>query len=270
MDNKQSNNNLTLAETFKKYFLVELARTTKQKNKVYTIRYNVYCKEFAYEPIECYPDEKEYDEYDEYSMHSLITHKSSKIPAACVRLVPAFDQGHNLDVKLPFEKYCTESLDMEFINKLDFDPKTKCEVSRLAVDGLFRRRSSETLTRFGAINMKFSEEEQRAFPLLAVATFLLAIGLTELSDKTNMFAMMEPSLYRLLKRFGIVFQKAGKNINYHGIRALYFMTTQSALNNMRSELLELYHCLHKQIKHPEGQPIGYRGIKEKEVYRQIK
>jgi len=258
MNNKQPNNNLRLAETFKKYFSVELAGTTKQKNEVYKIRYNVYCKEFQYEPIERYPDNMESDEYDAYSMHCLITHKSTKLPAACVRLVPAFNNRHNL--QLPFEKHCFESLDQEFISKLNLDRKTECEISRLAVDGLFRKRSSETLTRFGAVNMNFSEEEQRTFSLLAVATILLAIGLTELSDRTNMFAMMEPSLHRLLKRFGIVFQKAGSSINYHGIRALYFMTTQSALDNMRAELLGLYHCLHKQIEPPERQSIASRSV----------
>ncbi len=244
MNNKQSNSNMTLHETFIKYFSLELAKTTTQKNKVYTIRYNVYCKEFAYEPTACYPDEKEFDEYDEYSLHCLITHKSTKIPAACVRLIPAFNNGHN--VQLPFEKYCAESLDIDFINKLNLDRKTECEISRLAVDGIFRRRSREALSRFGDINMVFHKEEERAFPMIAIASFFAATVLTELSGKTNMFAMMEPPLPRLLKRFGIVFKKAGKEIDYHGIRAPYFLTTQSVLDNMRPELLELYHWIHKQ------------------------
>ena len=34
MDNEQANNSLTLAETFKKYFSVELASTPEQKQKV--------------------------------------------------------------------------------------------------------------------------------------------------------------------------------------------------------------------------------------------
>ena len=116
------------------------------------------------------------------------------------------------------------------------------------MDGVFRKRSGEALTRFGDVNLDFSKEEQRTFLLISVAAFLAATVLTDLSGKTNVFAMMEPFLPRLLKRSGILFQRVGKDIDYHGIRAPYFITTQSALDNMRPELLELYHWIHEQIE----------------------
>lgn len=246
MDNEQGNSSLTLAETFKKYFSVELASTSEQKQKVYNIRYHVYCKEFEYESVESCPDEMESDEYDDFSLHCLIIHKSSNIPAACVRMVPTSENGH--DIQLPFEKYCAESLDRDYISHLELKRETECEISRLAVDGIFRKRSGETLTRFGDVNLEFSKEEKRTFLLIAVAAFLAATALTELSGKTNVFAMMEPFLPRLLKRSGILFNRAGKDIDYHGIRAPYFITTQSALDKMRPELLELYHWIHQQIE----------------------
>ena len=246
MDNEPDNKSLTLAETFKKYFSVELASTPEQKQKVYTIRYHVYCEEFAYEPVESCPDEMESDEYDEFSQHCLIIHNTSDTPAACVRMVPTSENGHN--VLLPFEKYCAESLDKDYISQLELERETECEISRLAVDALFRKRSGEALTRFGDVNLDVSKEERRTFLLIAVAAFLAATALTELSGKTNVFAMMEPFLPRLLKRSGILFSRAGKDIDYHGIRAPYFITTQSALDNMRPELLELYHWIHEQIE----------------------
>jgi len=246
MDDEQPVNNLTLAESFRKYFFVELAHTPEMKQKVYNIRYHVYCKEFEYEPIECCPDEMEKDEFDDVSLHCLITHKATAIPAACVRLVPTGLQGQNL--QLPFEKYCAESLDVELIKQLGLERHKECEISRLAVDGVFRKRSGEALTRFGDVNLKFSKEEERTFLLIAVAAFLAATALTELSGRTNVFAMMEPFLPRLLKRSGIIFQRVGKDIDYHGIRAPYFITTQSALDNMRPELLELYQWIHQQIE----------------------
>lgn len=253
MDSKQVNNNsLTLAETFKKYFSVELAKTPEQKRKVYNIRYHVYCKEFKYETPESCPGEMESDEYDGLSQHCLIIHNSTNIPAACVRMVPASENGHK--ILLPFEKYCAKSLDGDYISQLEIERETMCEISRLAVDGVFRKRSGEALTRFGNVNLDFSKEERRTFLLIAVAAFLAATALTELSGKTNVFAMMEPFLPRLLKRSGILFCKAGKDIDYHGIRAPYFITTQSALNNMRPELLDLYHWIHKQIK-PSFLPV---------------
>ena len=59
--------------------------------------------------------------------------------------------------------------------------------------------------------------------------------------------MMEPFLPRMLKRSGIEFERAGADIDYHGLRAPYFITTQSAVDNMRADLRELYTEIHKRI-----------------------
>jgi len=235
-----------MVKNFQKYFLVEHARTLEQKEKTYHIRYRVYCEEFRYESSIHFPNQKESDEYDANAQHCLIIHKQSGIPAGCVRMVPTIDSDNNL---LPFEKYCPESLDNEFIKSLNLDRNTVCEISRLAVDGAFRRRSGETLTRFGEMDaLDCTMQEKRSFSLIAVAAFLAATALTDISGRTNVFAMMEPFLPRLLKRSGIVFQRAGKNINYHGIRAPYFIKTQSALDKMIPDLRELYDWIYQQIK----------------------
>lgn len=238
---------LTLVESFQKYFLVEKATTLTQKEKAYHIRYRVYCDEFKYESVDLFPDQKESDEYDDEAHHCLIIHKQSRIPAGCVRMVPTIDSDK--DNLLPFEKYCSESLDNEFIKSLDLDRQTVCEISRLAVDGAFRRRSGEALTRFGEMDsLDCTQQEKRSFSLIAVAAFLASTAFTDMSGRTNVFAMMEPFLPRLLKRSGIVFQRAGKDINYHGVRAPYFIKTQSALDNMVPDLRALYDWIYQQIE----------------------
>lgn len=242
--------NQTLVENFENYFAVNFAVTPEQKRKVFSIRYRVYCDEFEYEAPERFPDKQEFDEFDDYSLHCLITHKKSEIPAGCVRLVPT--TGINSDELLPFEKHCAESLDSEFIQGLNLERQTVCEISRLAVDGIFRRRSGEALTRFGDV-LNFTDQEKRTFSLIAVAGFLASTALTELSGRTNVFAMMEPFLPRLLKRSGIIFQRAGRDIDYHGIRAPYFIKTQSALDNMDPDLKTLYIWLKEQVE------AAYRG-----------
>ncbi|WP_198263245.1 PEP-CTERM/exosortase system-associated acyltransferase [sulfur-oxidizing endosymbiont of Gigantopelta aegis] len=251
MSDQYPDNTLTPAQIFKKYFSVILADTKELKQQVYNIRYRVYCEEFNYETVASCPNTMESDKYDRYALHCLIIHNSSRMPAACVRLVPA--TSGNVDTELaaldllPFEKYCTDSLDHDFIEQLNLIRSRQCEISRLAVEKTFRKRSGESLTRFGDINIEVSKEEQRTFLLIAVAAFLAATALTDLSGKTDVFAMMEPFLPRLLKRSGIVFQRAGQDIDYHGIRAPYFITTQSALKTMRPELLALYQWIHQQI-----------------------
>lgn len=232
----------SLVEGFGRYFSVKLAESAAQKEQVFRIRYRVYCEEFKYESVEHFPDQFEIDDYDQYSRHCLITHLETGMPAGCVRLVSAI--GPRDDAPLPFEKYCGNSLDQNFINGIGLDRNTVCEISRLAVDGAFRRRTGESLTRFGEVSgLHFSEQEQRTFSLIAVVGFLAATVLTEMENRTNVFAMMEPFLPRMMHRSGIDFQRVGKDVDYHGIRAPYFITTQSALVNMHADLRELYHWI---------------------------
>ncbi|ATG91247.1 PEP-CTERM/exosortase system-associated acyltransferase [Methylomonas koyamae] len=237
---------LSLAESFSRYFKVSLAETVAQKQQVFRIRYRVYCEEFKYESQEHFKDELEIDEYDQLSRHCLITHIHTGLPAGCVRLVPAL--GAESEAPLPLERYCSNSLDRNTLASLQLDRNTVCEISRLAVDGAFRRRTGESLTRFGEINgLHFSAQEQRTFSTIAVACFFAATVLTEIDRRTNVFAMMEPFLPRMMHRSGIDFQRVGKDIDYHGIRAPYFITTQSVLANMHAELRELYAWIKQSI-----------------------
>ncbi len=238
----------TLIDNFQKYFRVEYASSVNQRNAAYHIRYRVYCEEFGYEPKAMFPDQLEHDEYDDDAFHCLITHRSD-MPAGCVRLVPATDKPGSL----PFEKYCGESIDQGIVDSLGLQRSSMCEISRLAVDGAFRRRSGEALTRFGEIEaMDCSQQEKRTFSLIAVAAFLSATALTEITRHTDVFAMMEPFLPRLLKRSGIFFQRVGKDVDYHGIRAPYFIRTQEAVESMRPDLRGLYEVIHAQIKEKHG------------------
>ena len=240
-----SNDKESLAEKFLQYFGIELAISPAQKKAVFEVRYRVYCDEFGYEPGERFPDKAEYDEYDASSLHCLIRHKSSGMAAGCVRLVPASD---DVDELLPFEKYCAESIDRVFVDSLKAERCEIAEVSRLAVDGAFRRRAGEAATRFGEIeSMDCSAAEKRTFSLIAISGFLACAALAELSGRSEVFAMMEPFLPRLVKRSGICWQQAGKVIQYHGDRGLYYIKTQSAVDNMIPELKALYLAIRKEI-----------------------
>lgn len=244
-----------LSEKFQQYFSVSFIYNDNHKDLIYQLRYRVYCEEFGYEPLESFPYKKEHDEFDPYALHCLITHKESGYPASCVRLVPAIK--NNLPAPLPLEKHCSHSLDNASLRQLDQNRETTCEISRLAVDGAFRRRHDEHLDRFGnSSGLIFGEQEQRVFPLIAVAAFLATTSLTVLTGKTNVFAMMEPFLPRLLKRSGIFFMPAGQPIDYHGTRAPYFITTESALSTMKPELKTLYNTIHRSISTEYEQHIA--------------
>ncbi|MBE0470269.1 MAG: PEP-CTERM/exosortase system-associated acyltransferase [Methyloprofundus sp.] len=241
-----TSNENTLIEDFTRYFRIEFVATDKQTKEAFGVRYRVYCQEFEYEATDVFPDKLERDEFDEQSFHCLIIHKDTARTAGCVRLVPVNENKEN--GLLPFEKFCKKSLDTELIAELHLPRETECEISRLAVDGAFRRRPGDAATRFGEIeSIDCTKQEQRTFSLIAVSAFLAATALTELTHKTNVFAMMEPFLPRLLKRSGICFERVGSDMDYHGIRAPYFIKTQSALDNMRPDLKELYDWVYEQV-----------------------
>jgi len=241
-------------EAFNRYFSVDFASTEELRQRVFEVRYRVYCEEFRYEDRSAFPDGQERDAYDAASLHCLITHRPSGRPAGCVRLVPAnVVPGLAL---LPLERHCAESLDREFLEGLQLDRDSVCEISRLAVDGVFRRRAGESSTRYGEIGaMDVSRQEQRSFSLISVAAFLAATALTDLARRTNVFAMMEPFLPRMLERSGIRFQRAGADTDYHGIRAPYFVRTEDAVANMRPELTELYLSISRRIRSQFDVPV---------------
>ena len=115
-------------------------------------------------------------------------------------------------------------------------------------DLIDRLRAGELATRFGRPeSLNFGPEERRTLPFIAVAAYLAATAITDHAGRTNVFAMMEPFLPRLLGRAGIHFQRAGSDVDFRGIRAPYFITTQSALEHMEAELKALYECIRVQL-----------------------
>ncbi|GEM_PF-282957 len=228
--------NASLVEEFQRYFILEQATTPAQLEYVYTVRYRVYCEEFQYEPAEACPDKLERDEFDASSRHCLVMHRATGRPAGCARLVLADEQR-----LLPMEKFCSAAIDETIMRQFDGRRDTVCEFSRLGVDGAFRRRPGERESRFGEISaLDFSQREQRTFPLIAMATILSALAMSDLIGRPYCFAMMEPFLPRLLRRSGLFAKPAGEPTEYHGTRAPYYWETQEGVSTLAAELKEFY------------------------------
>ena len=133
---------VSLVDTFQQYFVAELATTEEQKRESYRVRYRVYCEEFEYEPAKNCPGRLEIDEFDAHSFHCLIRHRTSGRTAGCVRLVTPDNK-----IATPIEKYCLDSIKPAYRDILQGKRQEVCEISRLAVDGEFRRRLGESGTR---------------------------------------------------------------------------------------------------------------------------
>jgi N-acyl amino acid synthase of PEP-CTERM/exosortase system len=195
----------------------------------------------------------EYDEFDSYACHVLVRHKASGVVAGCTRLIPT--RPEDPAAPLPLEKYCRDSLNIKYLDSLNLPRLSISEASRLAISSQFRRRRGEQESRFGISGKRnYSLEELRTFPLVSVAISLATTALTELLERPCMLAMMEPFLPRLLRRVGYNFVQVGRNTDYHGMRAAYYVETRSVLENLRPELVDLYSEIRGRLGAFSGQP----------------
>ncbi|MEH6567745.1 MAG: PEP-CTERM/exosortase system-associated acyltransferase [Halioglobus sp.] len=233
----------SIADDFLDYFEVNLSTTQRQREEFARMRYKVYCTEFGFENAADFPQGQEVDEFDDYSYHCLLTHKRSGTTAGGVRLVCASET----DV-LPLQKYCLNSVYTDYAEPLLIGQDSICEFSRLTVDTAFRRRRGEGYTNVGEYDaFACSHQERRTFSLIGVAAFISAIALADLTNRPKIYGMMESNVPRLLRRSGLLVQQAGDFMDYHGQRAPYYLSTELALSNMRSELLDLYYAIHHDL-----------------------
>jgi len=250
---------LSAISEFSKYFSVSLATTPEERMSAYRIRYRVYCEEFKYfspdscsisDPIEC-------DEFDSRSLHCLVTHKNSGIVAGCVRVVTT--QSSMYEDPLPLEKYCSEGLPLEALELLNHDRKSMGEISRLAVDPQFRRSRGAPSQLLDADGASFSPEEKRVFSAIALAGLMAAAAISELMDKTTIFAMMDPALPRLLRASGMSPSRIGREVNYYGPRTPYCITAQSFHEDISPELRSFYYDTYSHFETEYADIIGQFG-----------
>ena len=218
-----------MSQHFSNYLTPVVANTPELKNTGYNIRHTVYCDELKFEP----PRENrlETDEFDCYSVHCLLAHVQSDTFAGTVRMVrPKRDNQ-----PLPIEKYCLDSITNKELSPVNFKRTDICEISRLAVPAIFRRRRTDKHSgaALGVINTEtYSEQELRCFPFIAVGLYLTAAAVALQSNIQHAYVMMEPRLAQSMRFIGIKFEKLGPTIEYHGQRAPFYINQPLLYKNL--------------------------------------
>ncbi len=234
------------SQHFQTYFDMCTASCHSRLEQVFHIRYQVYCKEFGYESEENCHEQKEIDQFDCQSRHTLLLHRQSNTPIGCVRLVES--GSRHPQQRLPFEKYCARALDIRKFNVEKLPPGKVAELSRLALIGRFRRRSSDQGQEVNYPKVVPIHDQQRnAFPVIPISLFLAGLSMLRASDAEYGFAMMEPKLMRLLRWFGIDFKAVGKPIEYHGWRAPYIIHRDDAVRYLKSAVAALYEHIDNRL-----------------------
>ena len=191
----------------------------------------------------------ETDDCDDYAYHCLLEHKRTGVYAGCVRLV--IPPVQLPDLALPFEKNCLHSARKEILDSTKLTRGSFGEISRLAVLTSFRRRKREKKAPFiiNAVNSGtiYTEEEHRHFPNIAMGLYIAAVALADICNHVGSFVMMEPKLNRRLKRFGLPFEQIGDEIDYHGMRAMFFLSRNNFCSQLTPELKELYQQIYNDL-----------------------
>ncbi|EXJ15915.1 PEP-CTERM/exosortase system-associated acyltransferase [Imhoffiella purpurea] len=235
-----------LAATFDKHFELRLARHHDLLDQIFRIRYQVYCEEFRYEDKSHFPDLKERDEYDQAALHCLMIHRATRASVGCVRFIRAdWDDGKR---PLPFERVSATRPDA--IIDPHRLPRTRFgELSRLAVLESFRRRRKDdkrpiSLPEKDAVE---DQDQRSEFPCIPLGLFMAGISMFLRSRTDFTFAMMEPRLARLLRRFGILFVQTGDLVEHHGPRAAFVLPRESAIEPMPPQVRDLFRLVDRQL-----------------------
>lgn len=211
-------------DLFYHYFEMIPVDTEELKREVYKLRYQVYCLETGFETVDnCkqemdadgHPVYLEVDEFDERSVHCLILHKASNLYAATTRLIlPSPD---DVDAPFPIEVHCQLN---ERITGQEHRAQLG-ETSRYAISRDFKRRAGEAGTLAGVSDktiLRQDDGQRKSLPHLSMALVACLMRATRRNGIAYWYAVMEPALFRMLRRYGIFFREIGPGTDYHGLR----------------------------------------------------
>ncbi len=182
-----------------------------------SLRYQVYCLERGFLDPAGYPKRRESDEYDRQAIHFASIARRTGELAGTVRIIPA----DHLD-DLPIARTC--QIDAELL------PENRAaggiaEISRLAISRHFRRRQNDDMYGFsGLAGVRENSDgaERRSFrPLIVLGLYAAYYRESKRRGITYWYAAMEPSLVRLLRRYGIKMRQIGPITDYWGRVAPY-------------------------------------------------
>jgi N-acyl amino acid synthase of PEP-CTERM/exosortase system len=235
----RSNVQQDLISALNEYFELVHADTDELRAQVFFLRYQVYVLETGFErEDECKSGldasgqliHWEEDEFDVRSDHYLLRHRRTGTYAATARLI--LPESATPESLYPIELHCP--LDTSIDN-----PEVRRhlgEISRFAVSKMFKRRIGEEHSLPGVctdIEVYFDEHERRVLPHISLGLFAAVMRMVDAHQVSHCYAVMEPALIRLLGRFGILFERIGPDVEYHGLRVPCLSTVDEALDNIK-------------------------------------
>jgi N-acyl amino acid synthase of PEP-CTERM/exosortase system len=226
-----------LYNTFHQHYEVVSADTIGLMEKAFRMRYQVYCVERSYEAADAYPDRMEMDEYDMHSTHSLVKCQRSGEYAGLVRLV--LPNPVDVNTPLPVEKVCHSAMQRSGLNLSSIPREQIAEISRFSISKELKRQCA----RKAAVSLvqdpkdcgnRVESGDSQIMPHITLGLFAGIVRMSAQHHITHWLAVMEPTLFRFLSRYGIYFHKAGPVVDYHGRRQPAFANIDSVLSGIHA------------------------------------
>ena len=77
--------------------------------------------------------------------------------------------------------------------------------------------------------------------------YLAAVALADICNHQSIFAMMEHRLNNRLQRFGLPFEQVGNEVDYHGLRAMFYLRRDKFNSELSDKLLALYTTIYDDL-----------------------
>lgn len=222
----------TIDKKFQCQFESVRADTPLLLDEALRLRYQVYCLENSFEKQTNFPDGREYDNYDLKSLHTIIRHRKTGLVAANTRLILPGSKRKGFN--FPIQRVVPHEVLFEVARLENESIEEYAEISRFCISKDFIRRlctqsanesdpSGLTLLNGAGVRKPVKvgndrQQKKRSALHITVALFASIYEMSAEEGIKNWFAIMEPSLLRLLRRFGIDFTPVGGVIEYNGLR----------------------------------------------------
>ena len=245
---------LQLKQNFDRFFEIMPATTDALRADVFRVRHRVYCEELGWEPVR--PDGIESDSYDAQSLHILLRSRALNEYVGCVRLIRCHE--HFPSNPLPFEEACAHALDERLLENLALGRDNIAEVSRLAVDGRFRRRPGEQRKPVAISDEDYGNLRHPRFPYIPVGLYLGMLEAAQVHGIDTLFMLTEPWLAQHFKRLGVRLEPVGAAIEHRGQRVPSMMSVPVTIRSLHLLVRPLFHGLAAKVRADYDKAYSFR------------
>ncbi|NOY72865.1 MAG: PEP-CTERM/exosortase system-associated acyltransferase [Gammaproteobacteria bacterium] len=230
---------LGLLDEFNGTFCLETGKDSSLAEANMRLRYQVWCLENDYFDFSDFDESMECDEYDSRSVYAVVSNKNHHINIATTRIILH-------DKNKPQEKFPVEQFPM--LRRHDRDyllnvPREKVgEISRFCVSKSFRRRAGEKESTHGITPGRDSSHPsgKRNYSQITLGLFRGVFSICLQYNLEHLYALMEPALLRIIRRYGVHFTPIGPCVNYYGIRQPCLLSIDSAREKAKTTSKEIY------------------------------